>query len=294
MSSDRRLVRAARSLALALAAFGSAITPASAQPGPDASAAADVVPAAFEAPQGPPASASSRFLPRFDASFGWGALVANDRRFDWRGEVVVDFDVVDYGVGRAAFVSKYEAVLGRERRRYDLSQGNYFFEASGSVRTKPAEVVVFLQHVSRHVVDRENAQAISWNTYGVRARQTWGRRRGTGWAATRVEGDIEISRAMQQAFVDYRWLSHARARMTRPVSPRLAVVVEATGDVIRVDEAIRGRTRVCGGRIEGAVRIAGARAVLELFAGYERRIDAYPTDRFRVRWFTAGFRIANW
>jgi hypothetical protein len=39
--------------------------------------------------------------------------------------------------------------------------------------------------------------------------------------------------------------------------------------------------------------VNGRAAAVEFFAGYERRIDAYPTDRFRVRMFTFGFRIVS-
>jgi hypothetical protein len=233
------------------------------------------------------------FLPRLDFSFAWASLLTTDRRFDWRGQVDFDLDIVDYGSGRVAFTSRYEGILGRERRRYDLNQGHYFFEASGSLRVKGTEVVMLSQHVSRHAVDRENGPAISWNTLGARAQRAWGRSSKPGWAGTRVDGAIELSRPMQQAFVDYRWLSRARASMRRPISPKLAIIVDARGEVAGVNAETRGRTRVCGGRIEGALRFAGRAAALELFAGYERRIDAYPTDRFRVRWFTLGFRITS-
>ena len=243
----------------------------------------------------PPAGADGApILPRLDFSFEWASLITSDDRFDWRGQIEFDLDMVDYGSGRASFVGRYEGIIGRERRRYDLNQGNYFFEASGSVRTRAAEVVGLMQHVSRHAVDRENQPAISWNTYGVRAQRSWGGSPKPGWAGTRVDGEIEISKTMQLAFVDYRWLSRARATMTRPISPKMSFKFDAIGDVIGVDTETRGRSRVCGGRLEGALRIAGKAASVELFAGYERRIDAYPTDRYRVRWLTAGFRITSW
>jgi hypothetical protein len=243
----------------------------------------------------PPAAADgASFLPRVDFGFSFASLITDDRRFNWQGQVEFDFDIVDYGSGRLNFTTRYEGILGRERRRYDLNQGHYFFEVSASKRAKGTEVVLFSQHVSRHEVDRENEPAISWNTYGVRAQRGWGGAPKPGWAGTRVDGEIEISRTMQLAFVDYRWLSRASTTMTRLVSPKLAFVVRATGDVAGVNPETRGRTRVCGGRLEGALRVAGKAATLELFAGYERRIDAYPTDRFRVRWFTAGFRVTSW
>jgi hypothetical protein len=32
---------------------------------------------------------------------------------------------------------------------------------------------------------------------------------------------------------------------------------------------------------------------MELFAGYERRADAYPLDRRPLHWALAGFRLVN-
>jgi hypothetical protein len=242
----------------------------------------------------------SRFLPRADFSFGWASLIAADRRFDWQATVGFDLDVIDYGRGRLRFHGDYEAILGRERRRYDLNQGNYGFEVSGSVETPAVELVAFSQHVSRHVVDRENVPAISWNTFGGRVRGSWTPRRGLshdrpdavpGDAA--IDGEFEIARAMQQAYVDYAWISRARVSLSRPLSDAFAVIGTAAGEVIGVKRGLARNERVCGGRVEGGVRIRGGAAALEAVVGYERRIDAFPTDRFRVRWFTVGARVVT-
>jgi hypothetical protein len=262
------------------------------------------------AAQGPPAetvrvpddSAGARLLPRADFSFGWAGLVAADNRFDWHATIGFDLDLFDYGSGRLRFRGDYEAMLGRERRRYDLNQNNYAFEISGTKRFETAEVAVLSQHVSRHVVDRDNPPSISWNTLGARVRSVWTPKSGfavrsaadgAGERSHRVEGDLEMSRAMQQAYVDYAWISRARVTWRRPVSPVVALHATATGEVVGVKRGLVRNERVCGGRIEGGVRVRGRAASLEIFGGYERRIDAYPTDRFRVRWFTAGARIVT-
>jgi hypothetical protein len=230
---------------------------------------------------------ASPFLSRADFAFGWAGLMTGDRRFDWQATIGFDLDVYDYSSGRLRLRGDYEAVLGRERRRYDLNQGTYAFEISGSRRFKHAEVAVLSQHVSRHVVDRDNPPAISWNTLGGRVQSTWARR------STRVDGEIELSRAMQQAYVDYAWLSRARLSWRRAVTAAITVHATGTGEVIGVKRGVVRDERVCGGRIEGGVAIRGGAATLEIFGGYERRIDAYPTDRFRVRWFTAGARVVT-
>ncbi len=240
------------------------------------------------------------FLPRADFSFAWASLIATDRRFDWQAAVGFDLDVVDYGRGRLRFHGDYEAILGRERRRYDLNQGNYGFEVSGSLETPAVEAVAFSQHVSRHVVDRENVPAISWNTFGGRLRSSWTPRRGVSSARPgadsgepAIDGEIEIARAMQQAYVDYSWISRARVTLSRPMSASFSLVATAAGEVVGVRRGLVRDERVCGGRVEGGVRIRGGAAALEAFVGYERRIDAFPTDRFRVRWFTVGARVVT-
>src|SRR5688500_2447181 len=114
---------------------------------------------------------SPSFLPRAEFAFTWGQLVTSDKRFDWIRQHARDFDIVDYGRGRLRFQTEVEGNLGRERRRYDLNQGTFGFDASMSYRLGPAaEVEAVIQHVSRHVVDRENPPAVSWNAAGVRIR----------------------------------------------------------------------------------------------------------------------------
>lgn len=225
------------------------------------------------------------FLPRADFAFTWGSLLTSDRRFDWLGELGVDFDIVDYTHGRVRFQTDVEGSLGRERRRYDLNQGTFGFDASMSYRLGPsAEIEAVIQHVSRHVVDRENPPAVSWNAAGVRVR---------GRSSFGLEGEAELVHATQPAFVDYTWIARAETAYRRRVTPRLSVFGAALGEVLGTDAVLRGRNRVCGGRLEGGLRIDGDAAALELFVGYERRVDAFPTDRYRVRWVTAGFRVLS-
>lgn len=267
--------------------------------------AAPVAAQAGQAPdgEGGPASVDQGFLSRADFRFGWASLLTSDQRFDWQGEIGFDLDIVRRGTTRLRLRGEYQGVLGRERRRYDLNHGNYGFEVSGATAVGRAEVAAISQHVSRHLSDRDNVPAISWNTIGVRVASTWTNLEGLGpeppstrddaVGTTRVDGEIEISRAMQQAYVDYAWISRATVSWRRAIAPAVALTATATGEVIGVKREVLARDRVCGGRVEGGVRIYGGAAALEAFAGYERRIDAYPTDRFRVRFFTVGIRVAT-
>ena len=239
----------------------------------------------------PAAAQSSGFLAHVDYSLLWSAIAASDARFDWQGRLGLDADLFDYGSGRLLLSAGYEAFLGGERRRFDLNQGAYRFELTFSRRIRTAEVSGGFLHVSRHTVDRENPPSISWNTLLVRASERHAYHQG----ATVVDGRIEIARAMQQAYVDYAWTSDARVSIRHALrsQPRVALLATASGGVVGVKHELYGRPRVCGGRVEGGVRVNGDAAAVEIFLGYERRIDAFPTDRFRVRMWTAGFRIVN-
>jgi hypothetical protein len=262
-------MRAVRAVALAVLVTLGTASMASAQPAAAAGAA------------------GVTFLPRADFTFIWNGLVTSDTRFDWQGQLHYDVDITDYGRGRVRFLGGYEATLGRERHRYDLNQGTFLFEASASERTRIGELAGVIAHVSRHLVDREHQPAISWNQIG-------GRLRGTPtFGKVRTEAQVQLAFAMQQAFVDYRWTSDVEVRFFRPLTPRLEIGSRAAGVLIGVNRQIANRDRQCGARVDVTFRVNGERGALEVFAGYERRIDAFATDRHRTRYFTLGFRLTT-
>lgn len=227
------------------------------------------------------------FLTRAAFAFQWAEFFTSDPRFKWNGRVTVDVDVFDDRAWRLNFSADYDAVLGRERRPFDLNQGTYVLDGVVGRRIGVVELAGVARHVSRHLTDRTNIPAISWNVAAARAASH------AAIGRTTLEGDLEIGRAMQQAFVDYAWISALRVGAMRRVGTRAEMFARGAGQVVGVNRAIANRGRVCGGRIEGGLRVPGAEAALELVAGYERRIDAFPTDRFRVRAFTLGFRIVG-
>lgn len=238
--------------------------------------------AALSRPAGTPV-----FLTRAAFAFQWAEFFTPDRRFKWNGRIGLDVDLFDNRLWRLNFTADYDAVLGRERRMFDLNQGTYVLDGVVARRIGRVELAAVARHVSRHLTDRTNVSAISWNVAAARAagHVTIGR--------TAIDGDLEAGRAMQQAFVDYLWTTALRVSAQHPLGRRLDVFARGAGQVIGVNRAIANRGRVCGGRIEGGLRVPGAAAALELVVGYERRIDAFPTDRFRVRAFTLGFRLAS-
>jgi hypothetical protein len=226
-------------------------------------------------------------LTRAEVTFHWAKLAAADPRFTWNGRVRLDVDVLDTGRWRLAFVADYDAVVGGERRTFDLNQGTYVLDGTASRRWGATEISLLTRHVSRHLTDRENFPAISWNLAGARAshRRTFG--------DTAVSGALEAGRVMQQAFVDYLWTADLRLAVEHRLSPRYAAITRGDGGLVGTMPRVAGRPRLCGGRVEGAIRVAGAGASAEVFVAYERRVDAFPTDRFRVRLWSFGFRLAG-
>lgn len=238
----------------------------------------------------PAAAQTAGILTRTDWVLLWSNITAEDPRFSWQGRFGLDADLADYRTGRLIFKADYEAILGGERRRWDVNQGNYHFEVAVTRRTRYVELAALFGHVSRHLVDRQNPPSISWNTLGGRATGRW-----QAGARTTIDSRAQFAKAMQQAYVDYDWISDARVtlRHTLASRPRVSFLADATGIAINTNDEMYGRPKVCGGRIEGGVRFDAQKAAVEIFAGYERRIDAYPTDRFRVRMWTVGFRLVS-
>ena len=237
-------------------------------------------------PSVPPVSTGS-FLTRSDMYFSWASLKTGDPRFSWNARLGLDLDLVDYKKGRLNFAADYEAGLSDERRVFDLNHGNYTLEASSTYRVRTSEIAAVFHHVSRHLSDRDNPATIAWNELQVRATQRF------ALGGSTLDAQLEAGRVLQHTSVDYLWTANLRLSLRRQLSERLTVFGSANGGLIGVDRQVFDRDRQCGSRFEAGVRINGSTAGLELFAGYERRIDAYPTDLHRTRWFVAGFRLVS-
>jgi hypothetical protein len=227
------------------------------------------------------------FLTRAQFSFAWSGLFTSDPRFTWSGRVKVDIDFLDTKNWRLGFLTHYDAVIGGERRQFDLNQGLYILDGTAGRKIGRTEIAFLARHVSRHLVDRTNLPSISWNAAGARAFHH------VSFGRSRLWGEIDLARIMQQGFVDYLWTSELRLYYRYAASRRLEWRGTAEGAVIGTMREVLNRPRICGGRIEGAIRINGQAAGVELFAAYERRMDAFPTDRFRVRFSALGFRFTT-
>jgi hypothetical protein len=230
------------------------------------------LPAAAQIPQpvAVPAPAGYQFLPRFDFYFTMASLRAEKdpaERFWWDTHYGGSFDIVDYKVGRAAVL-------------------NYILEASLSARARETEIVGVFHHVSRHLSDRPKDFAIAWNALGGRLL-----RRVTSERAT-LDVDLDIGRVVRSSFVDYRWIMSLDLRVERQVHPRVGVFAHGQGQVITVDGSVDRGTQT-GGLVEGGLRLGGDAAILELFLGYENRVDAYPLERIPRHWGLVGFRLLS-
>lgn len=236
-----------------------------------------------------PSSGAPEFLSRYDFQLAASALDApDDVRFSWDTHFGGSLDVVDYVVGRTAMRVDYEAVLGHEYRAFDPNQGNYTLEASSSLRIGDAtEVVGIFHHVSRHLSDRPKQPAIAWNEAGVRLLHR------LELGDTTVDADLEGGAVVQHAIVDYHWIGELGLVVRHPITPRVGAFAQGSGQLIGVDETINGRGTQAGGVAEAGLRIAGRGGALEVFAGFERRIDAYPIGIESKQWALAGFRLVS-
>jgi hypothetical protein len=215
------------------------------------------------------------------------ALADDDRRFKWETHFGGDFDLLDYVYGRTNVLIDYEAVLGNEFRPFDPYQSNYTLEASSSIRAGETEIAGVFHHLSRHLGDRPKRFAIAFNALGVR-----GLRRVPLGSGT-LDVQASVGRILQHSYVDYTWTGDADAVLRRPVNGRVDVYGHLFGRVYGVNPAVAGRGTQSEGRVEGGVRLKGPAGAVEMFAAFERRIDADPIDRQPHEWALVGFRIVN-
>jgi hypothetical protein len=216
-------------------------------------------------------------------------LTAEQQRFVWDTFWGGSVDVLDYVDGRLAVIIDYEAVLGSEFQPFDPNQGNYTLEGSGSARLGPnAELVGIFHHVSRHLSDRAKSHLpVAYNELGARYLQR------VGVGGSTVDVDLEGGRTVERAYVDYTWLADLNVLARTPLTPRLGLFAHVAGHLVGVDASVAHRDRQSGGMFEAGVRINGRGGAMELFAGAEKRLDAYPLDRQPEHWFLAGFRLLS-
>jgi hypothetical protein len=244
-----------------------------------------------------PAPDAPGFLTRYDFQLSIASLmpstptpppVVPDTRFSWDSYFGGSFDFADFVVGRMGVIANYQAVLGSEYRPFDPNQGNYTLEGFVSARLDAnTELAGIFHHVSRHLSDRPKPFAVAYNEIGGRLMHR------AAIETTSIEVDLEGGRAVQHSYVDYTWLGEAQVLVRHPINEQVGVFVHGIGQAFAVDETVAGRGAQGGALVEAGVRIAGRAGALEVFAGYEKRVDADPLDRQSQRWGLVGFRLLS-
>lgn len=242
-----------------------------------------------------PAPSAPEFMSRYDFHLSIARLLPEtpapappDDRFAWDAHFGGSFDFVDFVNARMGVIVDYQAGMGSERQPFDPNQGNYTMEGFVSGRVSPdTEVAGIFHHVSRHRSDRPKDFAIAFNEVGARVMHR--RRFGT----TTVDIDLEGGRTIQHSYVDYRWLGEAQVLVRRPLTDTVGLFVHGTGQGFLVDDTLANRGTQAGAMVEAGLRVTGKAGELEIFGGYEKRVDADPIDRVSHRWGLVGFRLLS-
>jgi len=216
------------------------------------------------------------------------APVPVEERFAWDTHFGGSFDFADLVAVRLGVIVDYEAAMGTELRPFDPNQAIYTLEGYVSGRVAPnTEVAGIFHHVSRHLSDRPKEFGVAYNEIGARVMHH------ADAGTTTVDVDVEGGRTIQHSYVDYTWLGEGQLLLRHPINERFALFVHGQGRVFAVNELVAKRGTQVGALWEAGVRITGRGGILELFAGYEKRVDADPLDRLSQRWGLFGFRVLS-
>lgn len=223
-----------------------------------------------------------------DFRLGLGAtwLPKKDERFNWDIDFNTDLDIFDVGFARASVFFNFETIAGTEFRRVDPNQANYVLDMSVFGRLPRGELGATFHHVSRHRTDRANRQGISWNMLGV----VYGDRLTLG--GVDIRASVRALKTIEHSpQVDYEGEIDGSLKVTVPVNSRVAFYTDMTSVIVQVDPSVFDRDMRAGGLVEGGLRVGYSGAALELFGGWEARIDADPIALKTERLGMLGFRV---
>jgi hypothetical protein len=233
-----------------------------------------------------PTTRTVEFLPRAQFYMGAEHLSGDDPQFIWDANFGGEFDLVDWGTGRAMFIANYQVILGEEFKAFDPNQGNYILGFSGSARVGGVEVTGLFHHESRHLSDRFKRAPVDWNMVGARVQKAMTR------GPMSLAAHAGARTVIQKSFVDYTWEVDGRLRNDLILRPGFGVLLSVDVQLLGVD-GTRGRGTQTGVRAEGGLRIDGPMGAMELYLAAERRVDPVPLELGTASWLIAGFRLVN-
>jgi len=215
-----------------------------------------------------------------------GSATGDDFNLD--ADVLLDFDIVDFGPMRINAFASSETVIGSEFRDIDPNQNNYILDLSMFFRLPRGELSTVIHHVSGHRIDRARRASIAWNMIGLAY--------GDSFSIGQVSIDAWL-RGMGTvgglAGVDYLGQFEGHVNMLHQINARLAVVAGASGVVVPVNFSRFGRTKRTGGRLEGGVKLLTKAGSIDIFAAWEQRIDAVTISRETSTWPQVGMRLST-
>ncbi len=208
-----------------------------------------------------------------------------DRSFAWDSDIGADLDLFDLGFVRGNLFVNIESILGDERRAIDPNQNNYTIDTTVFVRLPRGAFGVTFHHISRHLADRQNAEAVAWNMAGLNYADRF------RFGPAELSYSVAAYARVLRAGVDYEREVNTRVRLAVPADSRIALILDIDGTAVGVERDIYGRSLQHGHRFESGLRIRGGAGTAELVIGRERRIDADPFERRPVKWNRFGFRF---
>ena len=92
---------------------------------------------------------------------------------------------------------------------------------------------------------------------------------------------------------DYTWMADLSVMVRHAVAACRSLRLRLRRAIRRRWGDFGPRARKKAGGVEAGVRFDGSAGAIELFAGFENRIDADPIDLMSQRWGLAGFRLVG-
>ena len=224
------------------------------------------------------------WLPSYHFHLDMAHLSHDSPRYSWDANYGGELGLVAVGRSQITFVVNYQAVLGDEFHPFDPNQGNYTIDGVLSTRVKGFYAAGVFHHLSRHLADRPKRPPVDWNMMGARVGTMFAR------GGTDIEARFDFLGAILKTNVDYNWEMHAGVRAHHRVYGTVGLLGSATLRKVGTN-GLGNRGTQTGGRGEGAIRVSGKAATIELYLAVERVIDPYPTEFGSVSYASVGMRL---